>query len=33
MEQPPSMAEMERVISGAIRVFMAAYGANRNDRV
>lgn len=33
MEQPPSMAEMERVISGAIRVFMAAYGVKQTERV
>jgi AcrR family transcriptional regulator len=33
MEHPPSMAEMERVISGAIRVFMAAYGVTQSERV
>jgi AcrR family transcriptional regulator len=33
MEQPPSMAEMERVISGAIRVFMAAYGVKHRTRL
>jgi AcrR family transcriptional regulator len=32
MEHPPSMAEMERVITGAIRVFMAAYGVDKADR-
>ncbi|EPE95249.1 TetR/AcrR family transcriptional regulator [Rhizobium grahamii] len=32
MEKPPSAPEIERVICGAIRVFMAAYGAKRSDR-
>lgn len=31
MTEPPSKSEMERVISGAIRVFMAAYGVRRHD--
>ncbi|NLS05373.1 TetR/AcrR family transcriptional regulator [Rhizobium sp. P32RR-XVIII] len=31
MPEPPSKLEMERVISGAIRVFMAAYGVSRHD--
>ncbi|WP_326885709.1 TetR/AcrR family transcriptional regulator [Rhizobium beringeri] len=31
MEEPPSRDEIERVIRGAIRVFMAAYGARRRE--
>jgi AcrR family transcriptional regulator len=31
MPEAPSKAEMERVISGAIRVFMAAYAAKQHD--
>jgi hypothetical protein len=31
MPEPPSKPEMERVISGAIRVFMAAYGVKQHE--
>ena len=31
MPEPPSEAERKRVIDGAIRVFMAAYGAKHNE--
>jgi hypothetical protein len=29
METPPSPEEIDRVITGAVRVFMAAYGARQ----
>lgn len=32
MEEAPSMPEIERVIRGAVRVFMAAYGKGRNAK-
>jgi hypothetical protein len=31
MEEPPPRDEIERVIRGAIRVFMAAYGVRRHE--
>jgi hypothetical protein len=31
MPEPPSEAERKRVIDGAIRVFMAAYGAKQSE--
>lgn len=33
MEKPPSREEMERVIRGAIHVFMAAYGVRQSEPV
>lgn len=33
MERPPSREEMERVIRGAIHVFMAAYGVRKRENI
>jgi len=32
MDGPPTEAEMERVVNGAVRTFMAAYGARQPER-
>jgi hypothetical protein len=32
MDFPPSKEEIDYVVRGAVRVFMAAYGINRNDQ-